>query len=223
MRETNSPLWLWCYCAKRRSSIFTLTAKNLYQLQGTNPYTATLGEIGDISALCQFAWYEWVYFRQGKAPFPYLREELGRCLGLCRNDGNEMCQAILQANGQIVPRRSLRRLTHHELAPSNEVESQKRAIFDDKIRQQFGDSMGLGPDESALLPTGEKDARDDIEEGSPDYEVDRFLMYEDAHGNLAQHPVEADIVDASSKPINQQSFHDVLINAELHLPQGEGD
>ena len=54
MRETNSPLRLWCYCAERRASILTLTAKNLYQLEGTNPYTATLGEAGDISALCQF-------------------------------------------------------------------------------------------------------------------------------------------------------------------------
>ena len=46
---------------------------------------------------------------------------------------------------------------------------------------------------------------------------------EDADGNLAHHPVEVDIVDASGKPINQQSFRDVLINAELHLPQGESE
>ena len=142
MRETNSPLRLWCYCAERGASIFTLTAKNLYQLQGTNPYTATLGEMGDISSLCQFGWYEWVYFRQGKAPFPRMRDELGRCLGPCRNEGNEMCQAILQANGQIVPRRTLRRLTEHERATSNEVESKKRAIFDGLIRDRYGDSMG---------------------------------------------------------------------------------
>ena len=224
MRETNSPLRLWCYCAERRSSIFTLTAKNLYQLQGMNPYTATLGEMGDISALCQFGWYEWVYVRQGKAAFPHLKEELGRCLGPCRNEGNEMCQAILQANGQIVPRRTLRRLTAHEKAASNEVESRKRATFDAQIRDRFGDSMKLGPDETALLPTGETEARDDVEEGSPDhdFDVDRYIMYEDAQEDTPK-PVEADIVDAAGKPVNQQSLHDVLINAELHLPQGESE
>ena len=222
MRETNSPMRLWCYCAERRSSIFTLSAKNLYQLQGMNPYMATLGEMGDISALCQFGWYEWVYFRQGKAPFPYLKEELGRCLGPCRNEGNEMCQAVLQANGHIVPRRTLRRLTAHEMAASNEVEQRKRATFDDKIIQRFGDSMGLGPEGTALLPTGEGEARDDVEEGSPDYEMDRYLMYEDGHEETPD-PIEADIVDASGKPVNQQSLHDVLINAELHLPQGESE
>ena len=40
-----------------------LTSNNLFQLEGQNPYMATLGEMGDISNLCQFGWYEWVYFR----------------------------------------------------------------------------------------------------------------------------------------------------------------
>ena len=123
LRGTNAPLRLWCYCAERGSSIFTLTAKNLYQLQGMNPYSATLGDVGDISSLCQFGWYEWIYFRQGKSSFPYLKEELGRCLGPCKNEGNEMCQWVLQANGEVVPRRTLRRLTAHEKAASNEVEA----------------------------------------------------------------------------------------------------
>lgn len=30
----------------------TVTAKNLFQLQGQNPYLTTLGEMGDISNLC---------------------------------------------------------------------------------------------------------------------------------------------------------------------------
>jgi hypothetical protein len=103
MREQNSPLQLWCFCAERRAAIFTLTAKNLFQLQGQNPYL-TLGEMGDISNLCNFKWYEWVYFRQDTAQFPYLGEQLGRCLGPTKNEGNEMCQWVLQQNGQIVPR-----------------------------------------------------------------------------------------------------------------------
>ena len=60
MRESNSPMKLWCYACERRAAIMTLTANNLFQLQGQNPYMATLGEMGDISNLCQFSWYEWV-------------------------------------------------------------------------------------------------------------------------------------------------------------------
>ena len=62
IKRTHSPLVLWDYCAERRAQIFTLTARDLFQLQGTNPYTATLGSEGDISNLCQFDWYEWVYY-----------------------------------------------------------------------------------------------------------------------------------------------------------------
>ena len=55
-----------------------ITANNLFQLEGHNPYMATLGEMGDIYNLCKFGWYEWVYFFQNTASFPYQKEELGR-------------------------------------------------------------------------------------------------------------------------------------------------
>ena len=59
---TGSPLVLWDYAAEQRAAILSLTARDLFQLQGSNPYTATFGEEGGISNLCQFGWYEWVYF-----------------------------------------------------------------------------------------------------------------------------------------------------------------
>ena len=78
MRESNSPMRLWCYCCERRAAIMTMTANNLFQLQGQNPHMATLGEMGDISNLCQFGWYEWIYFRQHTNKFPYQKEVLGK-------------------------------------------------------------------------------------------------------------------------------------------------
>jgi hypothetical protein len=50
-----------------------LTAKNLFQLQRQTPYLFTLGEMGNISNLCQVGWYELVYFRQKMTAFPYPR------------------------------------------------------------------------------------------------------------------------------------------------------
>ena len=61
-------------------------------------------------------------------------EELGRCIGPTKNDGNEMCQWLLQQNGQVVPRRTLRRLRSEELTITNETESNKRADFDADIK-----------------------------------------------------------------------------------------
>ena len=68
------------------------------------------------------SWYEWVYFRQKTATFSFQKEELGICLGPNNNDGNDICQWVLQKNGQVVPRRTLRRLRLEELTITNETE-----------------------------------------------------------------------------------------------------
>ena len=48
MRATGSPLVLWDYCMERRALIFQITAKKLFQLNGTNPHTMTFGTDADI-------------------------------------------------------------------------------------------------------------------------------------------------------------------------------
>ena len=52
MHEANLPLVLWDYFDERRAAILCLMARDLFQLQGSNPHTATFGEEGDISNLC---------------------------------------------------------------------------------------------------------------------------------------------------------------------------
>ncbi len=51
--------------------IFQITAKKLFQLNNTNPHTSTFGTEADFSYICQYAWYEWVYYRDAKIFFPY--------------------------------------------------------------------------------------------------------------------------------------------------------
>ena len=106
--EANSPLEFLDYCDERGATITNMTAKNIFQLQGQNDHTATYGEQGDISNICQFGWCEWVYVRDGLEPFPLMTEVLGHCLEPAQNEENEMAQWILKINGQVVPRRSLR-------------------------------------------------------------------------------------------------------------------
>ena len=79
----------------------------LFQLNGMNPLTITFGTEADISNLCQYGLYEWVYFCDVKTSFPYQKECLGRCLGSAKNEGNAMAQWILKANGSVVPHRAL--------------------------------------------------------------------------------------------------------------------
>ena len=71
MKATGSPVVLWDYCMKCRALIFQVTAKKLFQLNGTNPHTATFGTEADISHICNFGWYEWVYYRTQSAQYPF--------------------------------------------------------------------------------------------------------------------------------------------------------
>ena len=127
----------WDYCVERRAAITDMTAKNLFQLQGQNAHTTTYGEQGDISNICQFGWYGWLYARDDSEPFPHITEILGRCLGPTKNEGNEMTQCILKINGQVVPRRYLRKPRPYD--PRKETAISKRAAFDATIKMIHGD------------------------------------------------------------------------------------
>ncbi len=73
MKSSDSPLVFWDYCMKRHARINNLTAKDLISLHGSNAYTCLTGEEEDMSALCQFDWYEWSYFRVETIKFPFNR------------------------------------------------------------------------------------------------------------------------------------------------------
>ena len=79
-----------------------------------------------------------MYFCQKTASFTFQKKELARCLGPTKNVGNEICQWVLQYNGQVVPRRTLIRLRLEELTVTNETESNKREAFDADIKESLG-------------------------------------------------------------------------------------
>ena len=214
LRESHAPLVLWDYCMERRALIFQLTAKGLFQLQGSNPYTATFGEEADISNVCQFGWYEWVYYRDISQKYPYQQECLGRCLGPAKCEGNEMAQWVLTLKGTVVPRRSCRRLKSGELALSNVTEKRKRDQFDIAIREKLGDSFSE-PQRRSMKRDSDGNETSNPQDGIWDYEP-----YEDEEEQPVSVP-QADVLDATGKPLMQQSMADTLINAEVLLPQGE--
>jgi hypothetical protein len=103
MKESDCPLTFWDYCVERRAHINNMTAKNLFQLHGTNAYTATTAEEGNISNLCLYDWYEWCYYREKSTNFPFNCKVLGQVLGPAKGEGNEMAQWVLNANGEVFP------------------------------------------------------------------------------------------------------------------------
>ena len=58
VKVSGLPLVLWYYAAQQGAVILYLTARDVFQLQGSNLYIATFGEEDDISNLCPFSSYE---------------------------------------------------------------------------------------------------------------------------------------------------------------------
>ena len=197
MHASHSPMVLWDYAIERRAAIHNLIPRPLFQNNGLTPHSATFGSQGDISNLCNFGWYEWVYYRD-HGSFPVNKLKLGRVLGPIKNEGNEMAQAVLTSKGTIIPRRTLRKLTPAELASS--TEEHKRKHFDDIISSKLGDSMTMPP---KPLPEASEPYEDDEENG------------------ISSTPEDTDPVSSLGKSVYESSLNDELIHAELYLPQGE--
>ena len=139
------------------------------------------------------------------AHFPFDKALLGRCLGLARNEGNEMTHWFMKSNGQVVPRRTVKRLTAEQLTPSNAVEIAKIAAFDDDVKRRLGDSFSLPVNKERMKTQAKEDSVDDYCRPTP------FL---DLHAEDPSTIPEADCVDANRKPILEHSLTEILISAE---------
>ena len=176
-----------------------MTAKDLFQLHGNTAHTVTLSEEADISSLSRFGWYEWCYYLEHTAKFPFNREVLGRVLGPSRGEGNEMSQWVLKSNGQVVPRRTLRTLKPEELR--SETEIKKRNLFDKLVEKRHGTSMNP--------PIKTSETSDTMWE-----------EYEDGDESPRVIPETEDIVDSTGKVINQQPAYDKMLNNEVQMQVG---
>ena len=144
MKSSEWPLAFWDYYVERRARINNLTAaRNLFQLQDQTPSQTIHGVEGNISNLCQFDWYQWVYFCDQTENFSLNKEVFGKVLSPASGEGNEMAQWVLKSNGKVVPRRTVRPLTPDKI--SSEVEKAKRDLFDEIIKKRWGDSVTPPP------------------------------------------------------------------------------
>ena len=108
-----------------------------------------------------------------------------------------MAQAVLTYKGTVIPRRTIRRLRTDEL--HSPVEIEKRRLFDEVIRKKFGDAT--------MFPTS-GETNDDLVPYADD-EVDELRTYED------------DSMENNGVAQFEAPLTNLLIHAEVHLPQGE--
>ena len=192
MHEANSPMVFWDYCIERRACINNLMAKSNFKLHGSNTHTLTMQEEGDISNLCQLAWYEWCYFRDHTAAFPQQKEVLGRVLGPAHGEGNEMCQWVLKANGKVMPRCTVQPLQTAEIHSPAQIKL--HCNFDPLIERRHGSAINPPKPVADIKDHPEGD---DIDEGT-----------EEERGAI---PDVEDMVDSTGKLLDQQPDYDKLI------------
>lgn len=91
------------------------------------------------------------------------------------------------------------KLRAERIASSNETKARKRSVFDDAIKVKISVSFTIHPDQ--VKPPAE--SYENPQDG------DKYIAYEDEVETSAPVP-EADMIDASCKPVNEQSMSDLL-------------
>ena len=157
----------------------------------------TTREMADISNLCRFGFYQWVYYWDSKHGFPEQKKRIGRALGPTKYEGNAMAQYILQQNGHVVPRRTVKAIPPEHLR--NLIMQNKMKEYDLRIKEKLGDSMSM--------PT--KKRRNKPREWIP-YEDDEIEPCEMPENDICLENFNVSLTDA-------------LINAEVLLHRREDE
>jgi hypothetical protein len=76
--RSGAPKRLWDDCLFREASVRSPTSLYIFSLEGKVPDIIVKGQTSDISPLAEYAWYEWVKFRDTGQNFPDSKEWLGR-------------------------------------------------------------------------------------------------------------------------------------------------
>ncbi|KAI2490354.1 Reverse transcriptase (RNA-dependent DNA polymerase) [Fragilaria crotonensis] len=200
MVRSGAPKRLWDDCLEREAYVRSMTAHDIYKLNGQVPETIVSGETADISPFALFAWYEWVMFRDTSVSYPDDPMVLGRDLGPAIDIGPAMTRKILKANGKVVYRSTVRSLTPDELA--DETMKRKRKEFTDKVNSALGD--GFKYEDFVNDP--------ELEHlGTPIYQ-----SYADDDGD--EFPQMAEVDDEPSDP--DADTYDQYVGASVSLPIG---
>ena len=102
------------------------------------PETIMMGETADISFICQFKWYEWIYYNDTTVQFPDQKVILGRYLGPTEPEvGSVLTAKILTSSGEIIRRNTLRSLTDQEI--NCDDNRKERNSFDEKVSKRLGE------------------------------------------------------------------------------------
>ena len=155
MSTTESLECLWDLCLVYLSMVRSHTALPIRELQGQVPATLLTGDTADISHICEFGWYDWVwYISPEKAGETMERKRLGRYCGPSSDIGDAICARILTDKGRLVSRTSVIPLSQQE-KQSPVIESKKKA-FTESLQKALGKRY-------TIASSDDRESREDLE------------------------------------------------------------
>ena len=199
LHKKKVPSRFWDLCAQYRCEINNSIAHNHHYLDNQVPETKMTGQPTDISHICEFDFYDWVYYLDHTKSFPNSRYVLGRYLGPSQNFGNCMSQFILNSKGKIVPRQTIRKLTKSEL--NDETEKQLRTKFNQLIEEKFGDPPNESPETTINVNNDMKDI-DNFESEDEYLRMEIMLPHEKNQNKMGK--VIGRSLDENNKPIGKR-------------------
>jgi hypothetical protein len=101
-------------CTIREAYVRSHTSLDIFGLEVQVPESKVKSETVDISYISEYAWYEWVKFRDTASKFPVSNIQLGRYLGATIDIGPAMAPKIMKKNRSVMYRISVRPLTPDE-------------------------------------------------------------------------------------------------------------
>jgi hypothetical protein len=193
MLRSVCPKRFWDDCIIRETYVRSHTSLDMYGLEGQVPESKIKGEKVDISTIAEYAWYEWVKFRDTAAKFPVSKIQLGRYLGAAIDIGPAMTRKILKRNGSVMYRSSVIPLTQDEI--QSPTKKKEREEFDIAIEDKFGPAMNKddfqNDPEYADFVTPTYDCYEDdevspykmpdIDDIKEEHDVDTYDQYGGAH------------------------------------------
>ena len=224
MVRAGAPKPFWMDAIKLEAYVHSNTAHDIFILQGEVPETVMSGETSDISQFCEFAFYDWIMFRDQPVAFPDDNPVLGRYLGPAIDVGPALTAKILKANGEVVYRSTYRALTDVELA--NAAHVCRRIEFDLNILDKFGPETTPDDFLDLNIPnTPEHDNFDDVDYAGRDDEwVKRWRAFT---GDGLANGLTGDADDELPTPslgidgeLPTPEADDNYVNASLMLPRG---
>ena len=205
MRETNTPECLWDVCLEYRSHIRRHSALNIKGLKGDVPETLLTGDTPDISYLCEFGWYDWVW-HMGPEDDSKQRVHLGRYCGPSHDVGEAMTCLILVETGEFLSRTSVYPLSDEDKA-SDAIKEKKTKFTADLEASIVRKGRKPSPPDSIPDSVNPKYLEGDPEEPEPYQPV------------LGDDPSPTPLADDMSD--TEWKTFDKYLHAKVRIPRGE--